>query len=138
MMERSSCQIEQSGPFARQPGHDASLIPRLATLACARGRHDSNSEIVAIDPAAPGFFPPARHRNSASIGSVNQRLGNWLREMRLRRDRGPPQKTARHPLARAHLCFLTDNFRRVVRLSHGTPVSAFAGSVASPPPLTLP
>jgi hypothetical protein len=81
MMERSSCQIEHSRPFTRQPGHDASSISRLASLACARGRHDSNSEIVAIDPAAPGFFPPTRHRNCASIGSVNQRLGNWLREM---------------------------------------------------------
>jgi hypothetical protein len=106
------------------------LIPRFATLACARGRHDSNSEIVAIDPAAPGFFPPARHRNCATIGSVNQRLGNWLRDMHLLA--AGHRKTARHPHARAHLCFLTDSFCRLgqVRLWQGTPVSAFAGSLA--------
>jgi hypothetical protein len=79
MMERRSCQIEQAGPITRQPSHDASLIPRIPPLACERGRHHSNSEIVAIDPPAPGFFPPARHRNCASIGSVNQQLGDWLR-----------------------------------------------------------
>jgi hypothetical protein len=65
MMQRPSCQIEQAGPITRQPSHDASLIPRLLRRACARGRHDSNSEIVAIDPATQKIFPAPRGAGTA-------------------------------------------------------------------------